>query len=71
MDMNEVIDMMAVLYKWIDQSISFEWMIDPSKVSPAQLYEYYLKSWNSGIKTVYYVRSLSGEVKDNCVSCSG
>ena len=71
MDMNEVIEMMAVLYKWIDQSISFEWMIDPSKVSPAQLYEYYLKSWNSGIKTVYYVRSLSGEVKDNCVSCSG
>ncbi len=71
MDMNEVIDMMAVLYKWIDQSISFEWMIDPSRVSPAQLYEYYLKSWNSGIKTVYYVRSLSGEVKDNCVSCSG
>jgi ribonucleoside-diphosphate reductase alpha chain len=71
MDMNEVIDMMAVLYKWIDQSISFEWMIDPSKVSPAQLYEYYIKSWSSGIKTVYYVRSLSGEVKDDCVSCSG
>ncbi|EKD58970.1 MAG: hypothetical protein ACD_56C00016G0001 [uncultured bacterium] len=71
MDMNEVIDMMAVLYKWIDQSISFEWMIDPSKVSPAQLYEYYIKSWKGGIKTVYYVRSLSGEVKDNCVSCSG
>ena len=71
MDMHEVIDMMAVLYKWIDQSISFEWMIDPSRVSPAQLYEYYVKSWSAGIKTVYYVRSLSGEVKDNCVSCSG
>lgn len=71
MDMNEVIEMMAVLYKWIDQSISFEWMIDPSKVSPQQLYEYYIKTWKSGIKTVYYVRSLSGEVKDNCVSCSG
>lgn len=71
MDMNEVIDMMAVLYKWIDQSISFEWMIDPSKVSPAQLYEYYIKSWSKGIKTVYYVRSLSGEIKDDCVSCSG
>jgi ribonucleoside-diphosphate reductase alpha chain len=71
MDMNEVIDMMTILYKWIDQSISFEWMIDPSRVSPAQLYEYYIKSWKSGIKTVYYVRSLSGEVKDDCVSCSG
>jgi ribonucleoside-diphosphate reductase alpha chain len=71
MDMNEVIDMMAILYKWIDQSISFEWMIDPSRVSPAQLYEYYLKTWTQGIKTVYYVRSLSGEVKEDCVSCSG
>ncbi len=71
MDMHEVIEMMAVLYKWVDQSISFEWMIDPSKTSPAQLYEYYVKTWKSEIKTVYYVRSLSGEIKDNCVSCSG
>ncbi|MBI2439394.1 MAG: ribonucleoside-diphosphate reductase subunit alpha [Candidatus Moranbacteria bacterium] len=71
MDMNDVIDMIATVYPWIDQSISFEWMIDPSRVSPAQLYEYYTKSWKQGIKTVYYVRSLSGEVKDGCVSCSG
>lgn len=71
MDMNDVIDMMAVIYPWIDQSISFEWMIDPSRVSPAQLYSYYVKAWEDGIKTVYYVRSLSAEIKENCVSCSG
>lgn len=72
MDMNDVIDMISVVYKWIDQSISFEWMIDPSKVSPRELYGYYIKSWKQGIKTVYYVRSLSSEVsKENCVSCSG
>ncbi|MDD2766860.1 MAG: ribonucleoside-diphosphate reductase subunit alpha [Candidatus Moranbacteria bacterium] len=71
MNMNDVIDMMSVIYPWIDQSISFEWMIDPSKVSPAQLFSYYVKSWKQGIKTVYYVRSLSAEIKDNCVSCSG
>ncbi len=72
MDMNDVIDMISTIYKWVDQSISFEWMIDPSKVSPAELYGYYLKSWKQGIKTVYYVRSLSAEVdKENCVSCSG
>ncbi len=72
MDMNDVIDMISVIYKWIDQSISFEWMIDPAKVSPKELYGYYLKSWRQGIKTVYYVRSLSSEVsKENCVSCSG
>ncbi len=71
MNMNDVIDMMAVIYPWIDQSVSFEWMIDPSRVSPAQLYGYYMKAWEGGIKTVYYVRSLSAEVKDDCVSCSG
>mgnify|MGYP002335956845 CR=1 FL=1 len=71
MDMNDVIDMIAVVYRWVDQSISFEWMIDPSKVSPEQLFSYYIKSWEKGIKTVYYVRSLSGEVSEDCVSCSG
>jgi ribonucleoside-diphosphate reductase alpha chain len=71
MDMNDVIDMIGVVYKWIDQSISFEWMIDPAKVSPAQLYQYYMRAWKEEIKTVYYVRSLSSDVKDNCVSCSG
>ncbi len=70
-DMRDVIDLIAVAYQWVDQSISFEWMIDPSHVSPAQLYGYYLQAWQKGIKTVYYVRSLSGEVKDDCVSCSG
>jgi ribonucleoside-diphosphate reductase alpha chain len=71
MDMNDVISMIGVVYKWVDQSISFEWMIDPAKVSPAQLYTYYIKAWEDGIKTVYYVRSLSGEIKEDCVSCSG
>lgn len=71
MDMLDVIEMIGTIYKWVDQSISFEWMVDPSKVSPAQLYSYYMKSWQDGIKTVYYVRSLSGEVKEDCVSCSG
>lgn len=71
MDMNDVIDMIAVIYKWVDQSISFEWMIDPSRITPAQLFSYYFKAWKQGIKTVYYVRSLSWEVKWDCISCSG
>lgn len=70
MDMNDVIDMVSVIYKWIDQSISFEWMIDPAKISPKDLYSYYMKAHKSWIKTVYYVRSMSLDVK-NCESCSG
>ena len=68
--MNDVIDMMSVIYKRIDQSISFEWIVNPEKVSPAELYAYYTKSHKQGIKTVYYVRSMSLEVKE-CTSCSG
>ena len=71
LDMNDVIDMMATIYKWIDQSISFEWMLNPAETSPQQLYGYYMKAWKEGIKTVYYLRSLSGEIKEDCASCSG
>ncbi len=70
-DMSDVIDMFGVIYKWIDQSASFEWMINPAETSPADLYGYYMKSWQAGIKTVYYVRSMSGEIKEDCESCSG
>jgi ribonucleoside-diphosphate reductase alpha chain len=70
LNMNDVIDMFSVIYKWIDQSASFEWMINPQSTSPAELYNYYIKAWKNNIKTVYYVRSMSGEI-DNCESCSG
>ena len=70
LNMNDVIDMVSVIYKWIDQSISFEWMINPQKVSPVELYGYYFKAWQQGIKTVYYVRSMSMEI-ESCDSCSG
>ena len=69
-DMNDVIDMVAVVYKWIDQSVSFEWMINPANTSPWELYQYYMKAHKAWIKTVYYVRSMSLEV-DTCDSCSG
>ena len=76
MDMRDVINMMAVIYPWVDQSISFEWMINPARTSPKQLYDYYMHAWENKIKTIYYVRSLSGEVQQTtsanvCVSCSG
>jgi len=71
MNMEDVIDMFSVIYKWIDQSASFEWMINPAETSPAMLYAYYMKTWKAKIKTVYYVRSMSGEIKEDCASCSG
>ena len=69
MNMLDVIDMVSVVYKWIDQSISFEWMVNPENTSPKELYDYYFKAHKDWIKTVYYVRSMSLDVK-NCDSCS-
>lgn len=59
--MTDVIDLIAEIYPWIDQSISFEWMIDPNTTSPSDLYGYYMRAWEKKIKTVYYVRSLSAK----------
>lgn len=71
MDMKEVIDMISVVYKWVDQSISFEWMINPVNISPKDLYELYMRAWEKRLKTVYYVRSMSVELSEVCESCSG
>jgi len=70
MKMPEVIDMISTIQQWIDQAISFEWIINPANTSPKDLYEYYIKAWKQKIKTVYYVRSMTLDVKE-CVSCSG
>jgi len=45
MKMTEVIDMITVIQKWIDQAISFERIINPAETSPGELYTYYIKSW--------------------------
>lgn len=79
MNMRDVIEMIATIYPWVDQSISFEWMIDPAKTSPKDLFEYYFQAWKKKIKTVYYVRSLSADVNvvgsgnenNVCESCDG
>ncbi len=70
MNMKNVIDVIASVQKWIDQSISFEWIINPMEVSPVDLFNYYLQAWNNDLKTVYYVRSMSLEV-EKCESCAG
>lgn len=71
MNMKDVINVIWEVYKWVDQAISFEWMINPQNVSPKDLSELYFRAWRKWIKTVYYVRSQSLEIKEWCISCSG
>lgn len=69
-DLSKVINTVAIMQKRIDQSISFEWLINPAKTSPKELFWYYLQAWKSWLKTIYYVRSQSLEVWEACISCS-
>lgn len=70
MKMPPIIDVISTIQKWIDQSISFEWMTDPATTSPQELFQNYIYAWEKWIKTVYYVRSLSLDVNEGCESCS-
>ncbi|MCF7847107.1 MAG: ribonucleoside-diphosphate reductase subunit alpha [Candidatus Gracilibacteria bacterium] len=71
LDMKDVIDLIARVYKWVDQSVSFEWMMNPARTSPSELYDWYFRAWKADIKTVYYLRSMSGDAHEVCDSCSG
>lgn len=69
MKMEKVIDVVSTIQKYIDQSISFEWIVDPNHMSPKELYDCYFQWWRQWLKTVYYVRSMSLDV-EKCESCS-
>ena len=70
MELWKVIDVISTTQKWIDQSVSFERMINPAKVSPQNLYNYFIKWWKQWLKTVYYVRSQSLDIEESCDSCT-
>ncbi len=58
----------GVRQRHIDQAQSFNlWITNDYKMS--QLLDLYVLAWESGVKTVYYVRSKSLEAED-CESCS-
>ena len=69
MDMKDVIPVIATAQKYIDQSISTEFLINPAKVSPKDLFEYIFMAWEKKMKTIYYIRSMSLEAS-SCESCS-
>jgi ribonucleoside-diphosphate reductase alpha chain len=43
MKMEKVIDVVSTIQKYIDQSISFEWIVDPNHMSPKELYDCYFQ----------------------------
>lgn len=80
-DPEDLVELNAIRQNYIDQAISFTMYIDPEKqyvskdsgkvISVAtKLNRIWRKAWESGIKTIYYTRSKSPEIKSN-VSADG
>ncbi len=68
MDQNWVIDAAAVRQRHIDQAQSVNLFITP-EFTMRQVLALYLRAWEKGVKTLYYVRSQALEVEE-CDVCS-
>jgi ribonucleoside-diphosphate reductase alpha chain len=68
------IDAAGIRAKYIDQGQSFNLYIDPDKYEgPDGTVEYFnlfIRAWDKGVKSIYYVRNKSKEMSDDCVACS-
>lgn len=76
LDQTLLVKAAAVRQKWIDQGQSLNIFITTDKASAKYLHEIYTLGWKLGIKSFYYLRSQSPEVKEEvmdrsieCISC--
>ncbi|MEJ2372530.1 MAG: ribonucleoside-diphosphate reductase subunit alpha, partial [Sulfurimonas sp.] len=77
-DLNQtvLIKAAAIRQKWIDQGQSLNIVSTLDKASGKYLNEIYMLAWRLGLKSTYYLRSQSPEVKNDvedrsmeCVGC--
>ena len=75
LDQTVLVKAAAIRQKWVDQGQSLNIFITTDKASGKYLNEIYTLGWKLGIKSFYYLRSQSPEVKedvmDRSVECFG
>ncbi len=80
LDQSYKVAIVAAMSKWIDQGVSFELCLDLNKEYdkpiPQKLYDWFMESWRSGVKSWYYLTTkplLTCDIQnlDSCSSCSG
>lgn len=69
MDMFKLIDLMAVIQKHVDQSISTTLFVDSSDITDGKLAKMYIYAHKKGLKTLYYTRTRVSS-QDDCLSCT-
>ena len=69
--LQNVINQIATIQKWVDTGISFEWLLDLNQphVDAKYLYDCILYAWRRSIKTIYYVRTVEKR-EEACESCA-
>lgn len=68
-DMYKMIDLMAVIQRHVDQSISTTLFVKDDTTT-GQLARLYIYAHKKGLKTLYYTRTKVSTVDDLCVSCT-
>ena len=63
-DMFKLIEVNAARQKWIDQSISFN--LYNNSTSLKHLNDLYIKAWEAGLKTTYYLRNRAATKAEKC-----
>lgn len=71
-----VIKQAAQRQQYIDQSQSINMSIDPDNVSTKDINELYIEAWRSGVKSLYYQKSVNAAQKFSqeilqCAACEG
>jgi len=73
-DMYDIVEFIAMVQRYIDSGISFEYVINRNKLKGRELARYLLKLLflcdKLGVKTLYYARSLTTSGKEECVACA-
>jgi ribonucleoside-diphosphate reductase alpha chain len=75
LDQRILVKAAAIRQKWIDQGQSLNIFITTDKASGRYLHEIYTLGWKLGLKSFYYLRSQSPEIKedvmDRSIECYG
>ena len=75
LDQRVLVKAAAIRQKWVDQGQSLNIFITTDKASGRYLNEIYTLGWKLGVKSFYYLRSQSPEVKedvmDRSIECFG
>lgn len=71
------VKIMAKIGNWVSQGVSMELLFDLNKgIRAKDIYDTLMTAWESGCKTVYYIRTIQKNTnlmneKEECESCSG